>query len=92
MLKEKGEKADRFASPLILRPFLCSDNKAVGLALLLEGSRVDADNLVLVEQDKDKKEHPVKATITRDEARNIEVLHGETDVLQAFMNILKGVN
>jgi CRISPR-associated protein Cmr1 len=82
-LKEAGEKMERFASPLILRPFLCRDNRAVGLILLLEGSRVDLENLVLEDQDKIK--HPVKGTLTKSEAQMIAVLNDETDVLQAFM-------
>jgi len=88
-LIEAGEEKDRFASPLILRPFQCRDNQAVGLALLLDGSRVDAENLVLVEKE-DGASHPVRAMLTQDEARKITVLDGETDVLQAFMNYLEG--
>jgi CRISPR-associated protein Cmr1 len=82
-LKEAGEKMERFASPLILRPYLSRDNRAVGLILLLEGSRVDLDNLVLEDEDKNKR--PVKGTLTKSEAQKIVVLNGETDVLQAFM-------
>jgi CRISPR-associated protein Cmr1 len=88
-LKEDGEKKVRFASPLILRPFLCRDNWAVGLALLLDGSRIDYNNLVLEEQDGTT--HLVQAMLTMQEAKNIPVLDGKTDVLQAFMNDLKGV-
>ena len=88
-LKEDGEKKYRFASPLILRPFLCRDNWAVGLALLLDGSRVDYNNLMLEEQDGTT--HLVQGMLTVQEAKNIPVLDGKTDVLQAFMNDLKGV-
>jgi CRISPR-associated protein Cmr1 len=87
-LIEAGEEANRFASPLILRVFQCSDNYVVGLALLLEGSRVDAEHLTLEEQDGTR--HEVQGTLTRDEASKISVLNGETDVLRAFMNSLKG--
>jgi CRISPR-associated protein Cmr1 len=99
-LKEQGENKEqdskeRFASPLILRPFFCNDNRAVGLALLLEGSRVDLEHLVLEEQAKkmeqEKTLHYVQGILTKPEARSIEVLKGETDVLQAFMKSLKGV-
>jgi CRISPR-associated protein Cmr1 len=45
---------ERFASPLILRPFLCSDKRAVGLALLLDGSRVDLEHLVLQDDEKNR--------------------------------------
>lgn len=92
---EETESKERFASPLILRPLLCRDNQAVGLALLLEGSRVDLEHLVLEEQTKQREQNKplyyVQGTLTRPEARNIEVLKGETDVLQAFMKSLKGV-
>jgi len=99
-LKEQGENKkeeskERFASPLILRPFLCNDNRAVGLALLLEGSRVDLGHLVLEEQEKQREQnkilHYVQGTLTKPEAQNIEILKGETDVLQAFMQSFKGV-
>jgi CRISPR-associated protein Cmr1 len=99
-LKEQGENKkeeskERFASPLILRPFLCNDNRAVGLALLLEGSRVDLGHLVLEVQEKQRAQnktlHSVQGTLTKPEARNIDILKGETDVLQAFMQSFKGV-
>ena len=87
------ESKERFASPLILRPFLCRDKRAVGLALLLEGSRVDLQQLVL--QDKEKKLEPVDGMLTEGEARlltrRLTVLRNETDVLQAFMQWFKGV-
>ena len=89
-LKEQGEGKDRFASPLILRPLLCSDNKAVGVALLLEDSRIDAQNLSLREQEGNKRAYPVKSTLSNEEVKSISILKGETDVLQAFMNFLKG--
>jgi CRISPR-associated protein Cmr1 len=65
----------RFASPLILRPFLYRDNRAVGLALLLEGSRIDLDNLAL--EDKNKNVLLINGTstlngvLTADEARTL---------------------
>lgn len=102
--KERKEATDppnkeRFASPLILRPFLCSDKRAVGLALLLEGSRVDLDHLVL-QDDKKRLQYAdgrsvLNGTLTPNEAnkitKKIEALHNETDVLQAFMKFCKGV-
>jgi CRISPR-associated protein Cmr1 len=96
-LKEQGENKEekskeRFASPLILRPLLCNDNRVVGLALLLEGSRVDLEHLVLEEQKEQKKApYYVQGTLTKLEAQSIEVLKGETNVLQAFMKSLRGV-
>jgi CRISPR-associated protein Cmr1 len=82
---------ERFASPLILRPFQCSDGMSVGLALLLEGSRVDLNHLVV--QDERKRSQPVEGTLTAKEARTIThkipELKNETDVLHAFMTFLK---
>ena len=90
---QERESKERFASPLIVRPFLCRDNRAVGLALLLEGSRVDLERLIL--QDEDKIFHTERGTLTLGEARSltkkVPALQNETDVLQAFMNLLKGV-
>ncbi len=91
VMEEDEEEKERFASPLILRPLLCRNNKAVGLALLLEGSRATLERLELVEQDNEQK-HSVRGNLTRSEARSIDVLHGETDVLKAFMNFLKSEN
>jgi CRISPR-associated protein Cmr1 len=83
----EDEARERFASPLILRPFLCSDNRAVGLALLLEGSQVDLQHLIL--EDDQKTPHPVRGTLMKSEARQIAGLDGETNVLRAFINSLK---
>jgi CRISPR-associated protein Cmr1 len=83
---EDKKAGERLASPLILRPLLCHDNRAVGLAVLLDGSRVRANNLVL--EEKNGKTHLVQATLTPEEAKTIEPLGGQTDVLKAFMQFL----
>ena len=83
---EDKQESGRLASPVILRPLLCSDNRAVGLAILLDGSRVQENNLVLKE--KNGTPHPVQATLTPNEAKAITPLNGETDVLKAFMQSL----
>ncbi len=84
---EEGEKRERFASPLILRPLMCSDNRAVGLALLLDNSRVDIQNLTLAI--KEKEPQSVRGDLTQVEASNIRVLEDEPDVLKAFMRFLE---
>lgn len=87
-LNEAGEKRERLASPLILRPLVYTYNKndmAVGLAALLEGSRVQ-NNLELKEEH--GRNHQVEATLTKQEASKIDVLNGQTDVLQEFLNFL----
>ncbi len=82
----EGKMGERFASPVILRPILCSDGRAVGLAILLDGPRVETQNLLLIE--KGTKSHIVSAVLTPDEAKTIEVLNGQTDVLKAFFDSL----
>lgn len=82
---------ERFASPLILRPLACAGG-FVGIALLLEGSRVP-DQLTLKTQVGD---FTVRSDLTADEAGLIlqnddrtPLLGKETDVLHAFLNFLK---
>lgn len=76
---------ERLASPLILRPLRCKNNRFIGLALLLEGPRTPPGGIQLA---KDGHTYPASATLTRAEANQIPVLNGQTDVLQAFMETL----
>ncbi|MEW6405860.1 MAG: type III-B CRISPR module RAMP protein Cmr1 [Chloroflexota bacterium] len=92
----QGAKHDRLASPLILRPLACADDKAVGLAAVLEWEPVDSDEpytppggLRLVGKD-DKFDEPVQSRLNATEASKIPPLKGQTDVLQAFLDYLKG--
>jgi len=84
-LQGRQEGSQRFASPLILRPLVCKDNRAVGIALLLEGSRIPPPGGIILDFDPTT---TVDTQLTPTEARAIPVLHGQTDVLQAFMNYL----
>jgi CRISPR-associated protein Cmr1 len=86
-LEGKREESRRFASPLILRPLVCKDNRAVGVALLLEGSRIPPPGGIVLDYDPTT---TVDTQLTQTEAMAIPVLHGQTDVLQAFMNYLGG--
>lgn len=88
-LQGATEGAERLASPIILRPLLCKNNQAVGIALLLDGPRIPPKGVVLVEKDAQDKPVHVQTTLTREEAQKIPVLNGETDVLQAFMKYLE---
>ena len=89
----KDKWYDRLASPLILRPIACSDG-AVGLAAILEWEPMDSNDspytppggLVLKGGAND---YPVKSDLTSAEASQIPPLHGQTDVLQAFLDFLK---
>lgn len=76
----QGVNCHRFASPLILRPLACSEGRAVGLAVILQGS--DLPPLIL----KGAPENPpVRATLTSTEASAISPLDGNPDVLQKFL-------
>ncbi len=86
-ITHNNEVKERFASPLILRPLLCGDNRAVGLALILEGSQVDLQHIALEETKNIR--HPVQGILTKSEAQKIAGLDGETNVLRAFMHSLK---
>ncbi len=84
-LQGAQEEKERLASPLILRPLVCKDNRAVGLALLLEGSRIPPPGGIILDSDPTT---IVNTQLTPAEARAIPVLQGQTDVLLAFMNYL----
>jgi CRISPR-associated protein Cmr1 len=86
-LQGEKDKIERLASPLVLRPLLCKDGRAVGLALLLEGPRTPPGGLRLIEKGSNK-QHSVDAMLTQNEANTIPILKGETDVLQAFLKYL----
>ena len=87
---------ERLASPLILRPLLCGNNQAVGLALLLEAPRVPPEGFRLTGDGFDE---PVRCQLTKAEASKIEPLRkaannlghedDELDVLQSFMDTLR---
>lgn len=81
----QGRDFDRLASPLILRPILCADNRAVGVALVLETPHHPPGGLIL----KGARGNPaVRSDLTPAEANQIEPLQGQTDVLQAFLDTL----
>jgi len=84
---------NRLASPLILRPIACSDG-AVGLAAILEWQPMEADDepytppggLILKGAPGDP---AVSSELTQAEAKVILPLHGNTDILQAFLDSLR---
>lgn len=86
----RGKDSERLASPLLLRPFVCKGNQAVGLAVLLDGTHQLPDQLVL--REKNGTDHAVSEILNKDEAQSISILQGETDILKAFMKHVQGVN
>ncbi|MFH0988534.1 MAG: type III-B CRISPR module RAMP protein Cmr1 [bacterium] len=87
---------ERLASPLILRPLACGNNKAVGLAVLLQSPRVPPEGLRLTG---DRIDPSVQSNLIKTEALKIEPLKqlavklkkddDELDVLEAFMDMLR---
>jgi len=90
----QGANHDRLASPLILRPLACAGDKAVGLVAILDWELIDSDELYTPPGGlvlKDAPDNPkVQSSIKPAEAKQIPVLNGKTDVLQAFLDYLKG--
>lgn len=82
----KGSQSERLASPLILRPLLCGNGRAVGLAAILQTERRPPGGLVLTDGSSN---WPVRSDVDPAEAARIPPLHGETDVLLAFLKTLK---
>jgi len=81
----EGAVYDRMASPLILRPLACAQGKYVGVAIVLGGPRIPPGGLML----KEAPENPtVSADLSTSEARQIEPLDGDRNVLQAFLDWL----
>lgn len=72
--------AERRASPIIIRPYPIGDRYGV-FALRLSGEQTGALTLKA-----GRREHPVDAGLTADEARRIRPLGGQTDVLDAFLD------
>ncbi|NPA76846.1 MAG: type III-B CRISPR module RAMP protein Cmr1 [Candidatus Diapherotrites archaeon] len=83
----EGREQDRFASRLIFRPLACQGG-AVGLACILGGPANPPDGYVLKEQTSGAVlEHP-SVTLSLQDAKQIPPLHGEPDVLKAFLKTL----
>jgi CRISPR-associated protein Cmr1 len=91
------ESHDRLASPLILKPLACKDGKAVGIALVLQGTglfreedgtRVPREQPILKTKERPDAEWTVDVQLTAAEAHQIPMLNGNPDVLQAFLDYL----
>lgn len=87
-LQGKESENERLASPLILRPLVCGNRRAIGLAVLLKGSQLPP--LALKDVNKPADAQIDKSDLAKLEQLNKEKLKGETDVLQAFLNSLGG--
>jgi CRISPR-associated protein Cmr1 len=79
----QGRQYDRMASPLIIRPLLCRDGRAIGLALILETPLEPPGGLMLNGAPGNPS---VDQRLSPQDANDIEPLDGQTDVLQAFLD------
>lgn len=79
-----GTNINRWASPVLMRPLVCSDEKVVGLALLLEPNTLPSDPLRLdgIGANTD----PIEVSLTIAEAKDIVApLSGQPKVLETFL-------
>lgn len=93
----QGDKKEntRLASPLILRPLICGDKFAIGLAILLKGSQIPPLVLKEEKEPKDVIKNSLEAQLSKSDLSKLSALKegplkGETDVLQAFLKFLEG--
>jgi CRISPR-associated protein Cmr1 len=89
-LQGASEGQERWASPLILKPLICQNGQALGLACILQGSRLP-EQLLLKPKDQRIQPYDVNTTqtsLTSKEAALLPV-QGQTDILQAFLKFLK---
>lgn len=90
-------EAERFASPLILKPLACQNKAFIGLVLLLEGSRVEDFQLLLKTQERPDDEVNVESALEASESLVITGgsssspirVDSQTNALQAFLKYLR---
>ncbi len=91
--------SERLASPLILKPLACQNGKYVGLAVILDGTRVDEHRLILKTQKGTEKMDHVKYTFDSTESLVVGearsgtpiTIDSSTNALQAFLKYLEGI-
>jgi len=80
---------ERLASVLILKPIPCNNDDAVGIAAVLDAPVSPPYGLEIKEPVQDKQS--VEWQLDKDEANSVpirEILHGQTDVIEVFLNSL----
>lgn len=80
--------SDRWASPLLLRPLACKNNKAVGLAIILDSVIPEAMKLIYEDTEEIVSGCSIQVALDDDEAKAITPLKGNKDVLDAFLKFL----
>jgi CRISPR-associated protein Cmr1 len=87
-LQGANKENERLASSLILRPLVCNNGSAVGLAAILKGSRIPP--LILKEVGESVQAHLSREDLEKLPELNDHQLNNKIDVLQAFLNNLRG--
>jgi CRISPR-associated protein Cmr1 len=87
------QDAQRLASPLILKPLACQDNKYIGLAVILEGTGIKKEKLLLKTQEgKPEEWKNLEPTLEKGQALRLTsflpVINSKNDSLQTFFNLL----
>ncbi|HEU5378624.1 MAG TPA: type III-B CRISPR module RAMP protein Cmr1 [Ktedonobacteraceae bacterium] len=92
ILQGAEERQDRWSSPLILRPLVCQNGKALSMACILDGVELPKRMVLKPAQGTGQTyEIAVSQTrLTRDETSILPILNGHTNVLQAFLEYFKG--
>lgn len=90
VLQGADEGRERFASPLILRPLYCLNNRYAGIAFVLTNRELPAKNPVLFKIVEDKEDKKVKigdaqTNVPMNNAEFLQYLGNEADVVLAFM-------
>jgi CRISPR-associated protein Cmr1 len=88
--------SERLASPLVLKPLACQNGSYLGLALILEGTGVEGEDLLLKTQKGQKEEWNVNAALDPGESLiiaypgspSIISVDAHTNALQAFLKYL----
>lgn len=85
-----GKKYERLSSMLILKPVACENNKAIGLALVLDAPIMPPHGLEIKELTKNN--DPVEWKLTNDDVKTNplkQIMGNETNVIEAFFKTLK---
>lgn len=78
---------DRLASPLIIRPYVHTSGLALGIAVILQNSRLPPQGLTLKDAP-NPNQPPIQTHLDIQEAKEIPSLSGRNDVLIAFLDSL----
>lgn len=97
-VSKNDHRYERMASPLILKPYPCENNQAIGLAAVLQGIHMPPHGLEIIEAREGEQISTQSVDwqeLTANEATSEpldKVLHGQTDVIGVFLQELNQLN